>query len=784
VAARVFAAFLLAVIVSAVSVRAERPIVDLHRLDAYFALFAGDSNVPWKTTAVRLDTYSSAPVHFAVYKVDPADVLTAGSNARPRAIATRGLRAVESFDFTPPGGYQFQSNEIDVRLGSREGFFVVEARRGDVGEQVWINRSRVGLVSKETPGELVLYGADLGTGRALAGMRVQLVVNQRFATVLTDAHGIVRWTRTPRPVFALAQWGSSYAFLSLLPQAPLPATIVGVRTDSAVVHAGGTVRVVGFGRSRQGSVLRPSSGTATVSLRSGATLIGEQRVPLDAAGAFAAAFTVPSAAPAGDYAVLAQIGSSIGGATVHVDANAGGLSLDVAAQCSASCDPGRDVPLVIRSSRGGVRVHVTVVRSPHVYIGYVPETTPWATTVWLDESVLTGSDGSATVSIPHPNDELGSTYGVRVESSGATADTRVVVPTAAAAIRVEVDRNEQTLGTPIGFDVYANRVETGNPLAGASVTVRLVHGTSVAEQRLTLDKDGHARGSFSAPQLGTNLVLASVDDGGRATDAGAVQVDAHAADPAAADASSGDVRVTLDRSVYRSGQEVAVAAHAPGAQGDALITLESALGTPATVVPANGGDASARFRVVDSTGALRVGAAFVNGGAMEWTSVPLPLNAPGRPDDATLSLAAGDRYAPGETAKIVLIGAPAVRGTLVVRVSRGEPSGSAVFDSAPALLAVGLTTTQTSAPAAVTWHPWVDSTGEHAAVLGFVRRTQPPAISLAQADTGAVSWSVARVDGDAVAVQMPAQSGRYTVSVLDIADDGSVSAGSSDVVVR
>ena len=144
---------------------AERPIVDLHRLDAYFALFASDSNVPWKNTTVRLDTYSSAPVRFTVYQVDPADVITAGSNERPRAIDTRGRRATSSFSFTPPGGYQFQSNEVDVQLGSREGFFVVEARRGDVGEQVWINRTRVGLVSKETPNELVLYGTDLGSGR-------------------------------------------------------------------------------------------------------------------------------------------------------------------------------------------------------------------------------------------------------------------------------------------------------------------------------------------------------------------------------------------------------------------------------------------------------------------------------------------------------------------------------------------------------------------------------------------------------------------------------------------
>ncbi|MGA8533049.1 MAG: hypothetical protein WB615_02945 [Candidatus Tumulicola sp.] len=769
---------------SAIPVRAERPIVDLHRLDAYFALFASDSNVPWKPTTVRLDTYSSAPVQFSAYQVDPVDVLTAGSNARPRAISTRGRRAVVSFTFNPPGGYQFQSNEIDVQLGSREGVFVIEARRGDVGEQVWINRSRVGLVSKETPGELVLYGADLGTGRALARMRVQFVVNNTFVTVATDARGLVRWGRSPRPVFALAQWGSSYAFLSLLPQAPLPSTIVGVRTDSAVVHAGDTVHVVGFARSRTGNVLRPTVGSASVSLREGAKMLAERQVPLDGAGAFDASFALPADSAAGDYTVLAQTGGAIGGATVHVDANAGGLSLDVSAPCGTSCDPQQDVPLTIRSSHGDATVRVTVVRSPHVYVGYSPEATPWATTVWVDQSARTGSDGTATVMIPHPNDELGSTYGVHVESGGATADTRIVVPTARAAIRLQLDRDEQTVGTPVAFDVYADETTTGKPLAGAVVTARLTHGTAVAQQQLTLDGDGHARGSFNSPQLGTNLIFASVDDAGRATDAAAVQVDARATGTASWQGSA-DVHVALGKPVYRGGDDVAVDAVAPGSVGDALITLESAQGAQAEVVSTADGRASAHFRAVDATGELRVGSAFVRDGAIQWTTVPLGLDAPGRPQFAPLALDHEASFTPGEAASISLHGVSSGGGTLVVRVSSGEPSGSALFDSAPALLAVGVAATQTSAPAAATWHPWVDSTGDHAQVLGFVRRTQPPQqISLAQAETRAVSWSVERASGAAFAVQMPVQSGRYTLSVLEISDDGSVSAGSSGVVVR
>src|SRR6185437_7798838 len=169
--------------------------------------------------------------------------------------------------YTPPGGYRFQSNDVNVPLGSREGFFVVEARRAGVGEQVWIDRTRVGLITKETPSNIVVYGADLGTGKPLAHMRVSFIVNGRFTDRFTDANGLVSLRTHPRPVFALASWGGSDAFVSFLPQAPLPGTIVGVKTDSAVVHAGDDLHVAGFARSRAGGRLRASSGIVSIVLR-------------------------------------------------------------------------------------------------------------------------------------------------------------------------------------------------------------------------------------------------------------------------------------------------------------------------------------------------------------------------------------------------------------------------------------------------------------------------------------------------------------------------------------
>jgi hypothetical protein len=41
-----------------------------------------------------------------------------------------------------------------------------------------------------------------------------------------------------------------------------------------------------------------------------------------------------------------------------------------------------------------------------------------------------------------------------------------------------------------------------------------------------------------------------------------------------------------------------------------------------------------------------------------------------------------------------------------------------------------------------------------------------------------------RSSGNAIAVELPARSGSYELSVLGIADDGSVSAASSTITVR
>jgi len=763
--------------------RAARPIVDLHRLDASFALFARDTNVPWKTSSVRLDTYSSAPVDFAAYQVDPADVIVAGSNARPRVVDTRSRKAVVRWRFTPPGGYRFQSNDVDVPLGSREGFFVVEARRGNVGEQVWINRTRIGLVTKETPAGIVVYAADLGNGKALARMRVSFVANSRFVDRYTDAHGLVRWTERQRPIFALAQWASSSAFVSFLPQAPLPGTIVGLTLASSEIRAGDPLKVVGFARTRSGNAVRASSGEAHIMVRLRGTLVAQRSVRLDRAGAFAADLPIADSAEAGDYTVLASVNGGTAGANVRVNANPGGLTLNVAAACEPSCRGEDDVPIVVRATRGGapvpnLDVNVDVVRSPHAY-PFDEKNVPWGLTEWTNVTVRTDGAGRAQALVPHPTDGLASTYGVRATGGNATADTRVVAASSDVALRVQADRDEQSAG-PLGFDVYATHLANGTPRGSLAVRVQLVHGASIQEQTLTLDARGHARGVFTRPDVGSNLLIARASVDGDAMDAQQVQVEPQSS---AAVAASGDVQIALDRANYAPGSPVQIDASASGAQGDALLTYERPTGTDARVVSASGGRARASLRASNAPGALQVGAAFVRDGAIHWSALPLAVDGPGRPQLLSLKTDK-DAYAPGDTAHVVL-GADDRDGTLVVRVTRGTPSGAAQFESVPQLLAAASTTTQVTAPEFAAWHPWVDSTGSRSELAPFTRRTaQPVELTMAQTQTQNVEWRVERESKAKIDVTVPATAGRYLVSILKIDDDGRVSAASGELEVR
>jgi hypothetical protein len=280
------------------------------------------------------------------------------------------------------------------------------------------------------------------------------------------------------------------------------------------------------------------------------------------------------------------------------------------------------------------------------------------------------------------------------------------------------------------------------------------------------------------------LLVALVNSGARqAMDAAQLQVEPQTMQTQDASSSS-SVTISLDKKTYKDGDTARVEASLPGAQGGAILSLESAGGTQIRVASVKNGRANAQFRIGDAPGVLTAGAAFVRDGALQWSSVPLVVDAPGRPLSAALVLDK-DAYAPGSTATARIGDVRAGGGTLIVRVTKGEPTGSAVFANAPDLLAIGTTATQDTAVDGATWHPWVDASGSHSVIQTFVRRTAPPAdLTMTQADTASVYWKIDRHMGDAVEVPVPQAAGRYVISLLKIDDDGRVTAASGDLVVR
>ena len=751
-------------------VRAERPIVDLHRLDAYFELFASDSNVPWKPTTVRLDTYSSAPVAFGL-RVDPADVLTAGSNGRSRAIVTRGRRRPSASPLRRPAAINFNRTKSTCRSDSVRGSS--SSRRGaatSASKSGSIARASASCRKRRRAGSFCT--ARISEPDAARAHARAVLVNGAFATSATDADGIVAWNRWPRPVFALAQWGDSYAFLSLLPQAPLPETIVAVRTDSAVVHAGDIVRVVGFARTRHGGVLRASTGRRPC-VAAGATLAG-QRVPLDEAGAFSASFAVPPNAAAGDYAVLAQAGGGVGGATVHVDADAGGLSLRRRAACEA-CDPRQTFRCsctrraAARRARHGralaarvSRIRPATERRGRRRRGSMRWFAPSATATRRSRS-----RSRATSS---------------VRPTACTSSRAARLPTRASSCRPRTPRfalhsiaRNRVSGCRWVSTCMRNDLGTANR-SPARRDRRMAHGASRRGAAAQPRRRRPRARQLSLAGLGTNLSsLRRSRRRARPTRRRCRSSRRPARRPT--DERKRERARRARQAAYRAGDAIAVDAGAPGAQGDALITFESALGARRACADRRR-RAAAHLRAADAAGELRIGAAFVRDGAIEWTTVPLALDAPG-PSAFRARSRSNAEFAPATGADVSCSTCRDRRGTSWSasaaarrRAARCSTPRRRCWRSA--------SPRRRTARRNATWHPWVDSTGDHAQVSASFgarsrRRRRRSRRPKRKPSPGASQRATAGVRCGAV----PAQSGRYTLSVLDIADDGSVSAASS-----
>jgi hypothetical protein len=773
---------------SPVAGSASRPLLDQRQWNAYFSLFAPDISVPWRPARVRLDTYSAAPVDFTAYQVEPSDVIVAGGKRQARALDTSRRRPVARWRFSPPAGFRFMTNDVDVPLGDREGFFVIEARRGAAAEQVWLNRTRLGLLVKESPEGLMLWATDLGSGRAIRGAAVEFFSGPQMVMKSSDENGVIAWFEPQRPNFALANFGGSRSFVSLSPPAPLPASIVGLRLESPVARAGGTVRFAGFARKRVSAGVRPLSGDVRVVLSAQGKPLSAVTERLDAAGAFASQLPIPANTAGGMYTVAASAVGAVGTAALTVDAAAADTRLSIAGTCP--CAAANEIPFTVLAQRGDrpvadLAVTVRVVRTPHVLPPGIADDAPrWGTTTVFDRTLRTDRQGRARVSLAAPSDGLASTYGVRAASAGASATTRIVVPTAPFALAVEPDVPRVDPSGAIGIALRGFDALDGTPRAGLNVRVVLAHGVLQQEQSVRLDERGRAHIVFRGANEGTNLVLADVAEGtARALDASSVVVAPSASAAARRDHT---VQIGLDRPRYRSNDRATVTLGADGLVGDAFVTVEGARIFGWSRFPASGANPRAAVDLNDPQGDVRVSAAAVRDGAIVQGSTQLSVDAPGRMRLLSLGL---DRttYTQGDTAKVTLRDGDAHgSGTAVIRISDARANGSANFDDAAMPLRAGGTTSQAPASENVGWHTGTSSgSPKPSAFAGDAsarRNAGPPALGAAALRT--LLWRTERSERETFDLVLPKERGRFILSVMKAYDDGDVGAASIGVTVQ
>jgi hypothetical protein len=295
---------------------------------------------------------------------------------------------------------------------------------------------------------------------------------------------------------------------------------------------------------------------------------------------------------------------------------------------------------------------------------------------------------------------------------------------------------------------------------------------------------------FRQTNLGSNLALAEAVSGGRhALDAAAVLVEPSALSGQTLSTGS-DVAVTLDKSRYRPGDRVAVAANDAGSTGDALLAIQGARTYAMRVAGVSRGATSGTLELGDPQGDVRVSAAFVRDGAIATGDAPLSLDAPGHARRTELALDKPS-YAVGEVAHLTIRDGSASPGaTIALRVADGRESGPALFDDAPGLLGSGATSEQAPASADPEWHTYVAPARSKASDIFAAERprklsTDAPTIGAAAPRT--LLWQIGRspnAPGATIDFPVPTERGHFVVSVLKMFDDGDVGASSTSFTVQ
>lgn len=219
-----------------------------------------------------------------------------------------------------PNNRDAEVRRVPVDL-TQPGIYVVEAVNELLRAYTIVIVSDVGLVTKTSPGQMLVFAADRFTGEPVAGCNIRvLFARKTIAEGRTNADGLFEATLPDdrmENIIGVAQCGNQHAATdpgSWTLQQPARELAAYVYTDKPIYRPGHTVHVKAILRWRQMDALvrfdRPEAEIAVSDTND--KVVFRRQVKVDSFGAITASFPVPATAALGNYAIRIQSGDAQG----------------------------------------------------------------------------------------------------------------------------------------------------------------------------------------------------------------------------------------------------------------------------------------------------------------------------------------------------------------------------------------------------------------------------------------------------------------------------------------
>jgi uncharacterized protein YfaS (alpha-2-macroglobulin family) len=222
-----------------------------------------------------------------------------------------GERLVASWRETLPMVRDTEARRIPLELPG-EGVYVVEAVSGPFKAYTIVIVSDLGLVTKSSPGQMVMFAANRFTGGPVSGCPAAIIANRAIvATGTLDADGVYEAAipdNRPEDVVAVVRCGKQVAATdpgSWMFQQSTKGLTGYIYTDKPIYRPGHAVNIKGVFRWRVADRLAPfDRKQVEVSVSDpNDKVVLRQQVPVDEFGSVLASLALPRGAALGHYAI-------------------------------------------------------------------------------------------------------------------------------------------------------------------------------------------------------------------------------------------------------------------------------------------------------------------------------------------------------------------------------------------------------------------------------------------------------------------------------------------------